>query len=333
MWGIQPGVVVGIDLGDPNVEHADYKFEGHWPTSSPTEAPIDSGAVAGVKLSDVLVSAEITFESMVYGLPIISNTTGANDCHTDDFIRSYGRALNNAVTEQMFVQRDVQTELHGATTTLEGPCQFLSTFHVTVTEFCSDESGTCTQEYVLGQENESDDGLLGKMREEGINTRFLRFVTALVDDNFEVSPSSQHVHMPPMTGENSFYNFVGFGKCVDTHDRQYQALDGSSQETDTVSVGACAQFCHSSFMASGDFSVGFEIEVNEEKRCRCLVSAFPDEADELERRLTESEDVPNTGSARELFYGRHDDSDPPVSDNGLITKKSGTAAHVPPSSA
>jgi len=23
MWGIQPGLVVGIDLGDPNVEHAD----------------------------------------------------------------------------------------------------------------------------------------------------------------------------------------------------------------------------------------------------------------------------------------------------------------------
>ena len=84
MRGIRPGTAVGIDFGDPNVEHADvsvlvcmiscrvltriidnlqshicyeYKFEGHWPTSSPTEAPIESGAVEGVKLSDVLVSA------------------------------------------------------------------------------------------------------------------------------------------------------------------------------------------------------------------------------------------------------------------------------------
>ncbi|EJK50977.1 hypothetical protein THAOC_29903, partial [Thalassiosira oceanica] len=118
---------------------------------------------------------------------------------------------------------------------------------------------------------------------------------------------------------NGFYDFVGFGKCVDTHGRQYQALDASSQETDTISVGACAQFCHNSYMASGDFSVGFEIEVtdSEGKLCRCLVSAFPDEADELERRLTESEDVPHTGSARELFYGTHDESDPPVSADGV----------------
>ncbi|EJK60125.1 hypothetical protein THAOC_19581, partial [Thalassiosira oceanica] len=320
MWGIRPGTAVGIDLGDPNVEHADshicyeYKFEGHWPTSSPTDAPIESGAVAGVKLSDVLVSAEITFENLAQGLPIISDSTGASDCHTDDFISAYGSALDRVVTELLFVQQDLQTELHGATTTLEGPCQFESIFHVTVTEFCSEESGTCAQAYDLGQENESGNGLLGKMRDEGINTSFLRFVSALVDENFEVSPSSRRVDLPQITGETDFYDFVGFGKCVDTHDRQYQALDASSQETDTISVGACAQFCHNSYMASGDFSVGFEIEVDdsEGKLCRCLVSAFPDE-----RRLTESEEAPHTGSARELFYGTHDESDPPVSADGV----------------
>ena len=103
-----------------------------------------------------------------------------------------------------------------------------------------------------------------------------------------------------------------------TQQLQYQALDASSQETDTISVGACARFCHNSYMASGDFSVGFEIEVDSlEKLCRCLVSAFPDEADGLERCLTESEDVPHTGSARELFYGMHDESDPPVSADGV----------------
>ena len=68
-------------------------------------------------------------------------------------------------------------------------------------------------------EDESGNGLLDKMTDAGINTRFLRIVTALVDDNFDVSPSSQHVHLPPMTGENSFYKLVGFGKCVDTHGR------------------------------------------------------------------------------------------------------------------
>ena len=96
---------------------------------------------------------------------------------------------------------------------------------------------------------------------------------------------------------------------------QYAALDASSQNSDTTSVGACAQFCHNSYMASGDFSVGFEIEVTDEgKLCQCLVSSFTDEADDLERRLTESEDVPPTGFARELFYGAHDGSDPPVID-------------------
>ena len=68
-------------------------------------------------------------------------------------------------------------------------------------------------------EDESGNGLLGKMRDEGINTSFLRFVTAIVDDNFEVSPSSHRVHLPPTTGGNGFYDLVGFGKCVDAHDR------------------------------------------------------------------------------------------------------------------
>ena len=96
---------------------------------------------------------------------------------------------------------------------------------------------------------------------------------------------------------------------------QYAALDASSQNSDTTSVGACAQFCHNSYTASRDFSVGFEIEVTDEgKLCQCLVSSFTDEADDLGRRLTESEDVPPTGFARELFYGAHDGSDPPVID-------------------
>ena len=68
-------------------------------------------------------------------------------------------------------------------------------------------------------EDESDNGLLGKMRDEGINTRFLRFVSALVYEDFTVSPSSLRVRLPLTTGENDFYDFVGFGKCVDTLDR------------------------------------------------------------------------------------------------------------------
>ena len=76
-------------------------------------------------------------------------------------------------------------------------------------------------------------------------------------------------------------------------------------------------------MASGDFSVGFEIEVTDDepdsgKLCRCLVSAFTTSpssmpsvnpsVDEHSRRLTESEDEPLDGM---------DDSDPPVSDDGV----------------
>ena len=157
----------------------EYKFEGHWPTSSPTEAPIESGAVEGVKLSDVLVSAvslldyarvlafsaltriietiqEMTFENLAQGLPIISDSTGASDCHTDDFISAYGRALDRVVTELLFVHQDIQTELHGATTTLEGPCQFVSIFHVTSTEFCTEGSGDCEEEHDLGNDSECD---------------------------------------------------------------------------------------------------------------------------------------------------------------------------------
>ena len=51
----------------------------------------------------MLVSAEITFENLAQGLPIISDSTGANDCHTDDFISLYEKALNRIVTELLFV--------------------------------------------------------------------------------------------------------------------------------------------------------------------------------------------------------------------------------------
>ncbi|EJK52870.1 hypothetical protein THAOC_27806, partial [Thalassiosira oceanica] len=109
----------------------------------------------------------------------------------------------------------------------------------------------------------------------------------------------------------------------------YQAFPISPEETDTISVGACAQFCHNSYIDSGDFSVGFEIEVADDepvsgKLCRCLVSAFTTSpssmpsvnpsVDEHSRRLTESGDVPYTGFARELFHGPYDEADdPPIS--------------------
>ena len=126
------GDVIDEDAGDQICFK--YKFEGAWPTVSPTQSP----HLRKVRqFNDVLVTMVTSFTNIPPASPIISRTR----CYSAEFSNGFEKALESAIASYLDNQQEIQAELTASSLALEGACRFESLLTVKVAELCIEPCG------------------------------------------------------------------------------------------------------------------------------------------------------------------------------------------------
>ena len=113
-----------------------YKFEGAWPTASPTLSPTVREEEIR-QFTDALLTITTTFDNLSSSRPIIPSLATTIDCYSDDFTIGFDRALQSVVANYLLQgQQELQVELISTNSTLRGPCQFESSVTLQDTELC-----------------------------------------------------------------------------------------------------------------------------------------------------------------------------------------------------
>ena len=109
-----------------------YKFEGAWPTVSPTHSPTIKQE--GVKqFTNVVVTILTTLNNRSPAEPVINPM----HCYTEEFGNLFKISMQGVIANILLQdQQELQAELVAITNTLNGPCQFESVLTVQVTQLC-----------------------------------------------------------------------------------------------------------------------------------------------------------------------------------------------------